>query len=64
KESPYSEACQLSSRWLENISVVSNDLFMGRQFTRPKYIPEKQLEPIPEKVAFLQAIAGEKIDSH
>ncbi|HEY8220247.1 MAG TPA: LTA synthase family protein, partial [Methylobacter sp.] len=47
KESPYSEACQLSSRWLENISVVSNDLFMGRQFTRPKYIPEKQLEPIP-----------------
>ncbi|MGZ4997246.1 MAG: LTA synthase family protein [Methylobacter sp.] len=60
KESPYSEACQLSSRWLENISVVSNDLFMGRQFTRPKYIPEKQLEPTPTKVAFLQAIAGEK----
>ncbi|MDP3333714.1 MAG: LTA synthase family protein [Methylococcaceae bacterium] len=35
-EPPYSEACQLSSRWLEDISVVSNDLFMGRQFTRPK----------------------------
>ncbi|MCK9620467.1 MAG: LTA synthase family protein [Methylobacter sp.] len=64
KESPYSEACQLSSRWLENISVVSNDLFMGRQFTRPKYIPEKQLEPAPTKVAFLQAIAGEKTGSH
>ncbi len=42
KEPPYSEACQLSSRWLENISVVSNDLFMGRQFTRPKYSPAKQ----------------------
>ncbi len=45
-EPPYSEACQLSSRWLENISVVSNDLFMGRQFTRPKYTPEKPPEPI------------------
>lgn len=45
-EPPYSEACQLSSRWLENISVVSNDLFMGRQFTRPKYMPEKPPEPI------------------
>jgi phosphoglycerol transferase MdoB-like AlkP superfamily enzyme len=46
KEPPYSEACQLSSRWLEDVSVVSNDLFMGRQITRPKYIPEKQSEPI------------------
>lgn len=45
-EPPYSEACQLSSRWLENISVVSNDLFMGRQFTRPKYSPEKPPEAI------------------
>jgi len=42
----YSEACQLSSRWLEDISVVSNDLFMGRQFIRPKYTPEKPPEPI------------------
>lgn len=46
KEPPYSEACQLSSRWLENIAIVSNDLFMGRQFTRPKYISEKQPEPV------------------
>ncbi len=45
-EPPYSEACQLSSRWLENISVVSNDLFMGRQFTRPKYTPEKPPESL------------------
>jgi len=51
KEPPYSEACQLSSRWLEDISVVSNDLFMGRQFTRPKYIPEKPPEPIQAAVA-------------
>ena len=48
KEPPYSEACQLSSRWLENVSLVSNDLFMGRQFTRPKYSPDKQPEPVPQ----------------
>jgi phosphoglycerol transferase MdoB-like AlkP superfamily enzyme len=63
KEPPYSEACQSSSRWLENVSIVSNDLFMGRQFTRPKYTPEKQPEPVPERVAFLQTTAGEKADS-
>ncbi|MDP1773964.1 MAG: LTA synthase family protein [Methylobacter sp.] len=51
KEPPYSEACQLSSRWLEDISVVSNDLFMGRQFTRPKYTPEKPPVPIQTAVA-------------
>jgi phosphoglycerol transferase MdoB-like AlkP superfamily enzyme len=44
KEPPYSEACQLSSRWLEDVSIVSNDLFMGLQFTRPKYSPEKPAE--------------------
>ncbi len=46
KEPPYSEACQLSSRWLEDVSVVSNDLFMGRQFTRPKYITGTAPEPV------------------
>ncbi len=46
KEPPYSDTCQLSSRWLEDVSIVSNDLFMGRQFTRPKYSPEK----LPEVV--------------
>jgi len=60
KEPPYSEACQLSARWLEDVSIVSNDLFMGRQVTRPKYIPEKQSEPIPTEVAFLQAMTTEK----
>jgi hypothetical protein len=47
KEPPFSEDCQLTSRWLENVSVVSNDLFMGSQFTRPKYIPERK--PPPDK---------------
>lgn len=45
KEPPYSETCQSSARWLENVAIVSNDLFIGRQFTRPKYTPEKPLEP-------------------
>ena len=61
KEPPYSETCQLSSRWLENISVVSNDLFMGRQFTRPKYISAKQPELVSStEVVMPQAIAGRK----
>jgi hypothetical protein len=58
-EPPYSEACQLSSRWLENVSVVSNDLFMGRQFTRPKYTPEKPQEPIQTAVVIPPAIIFE-----
>lgn len=64
KEPPYSAACQLSSRWLENISVVSNDIFMGRQFTRPKYIPEKQPEPVLTEAVIPPAIANGKIDLH
>jgi len=60
KEPPYSDACQLSSRWLENVSIVSNDIFMGRQFTRPKYVPEKQPEPMPTEVAVIQSVVGEK----
>jgi phosphoglycerol transferase MdoB-like AlkP superfamily enzyme len=59
KEPPYSETCQQSSRWLENVSIISNDLFMGRQFTRPKYSPEKQ----PEAV-IAQAITERKMDTH
>ncbi|MGZ8951932.1 MAG: LTA synthase family protein [Methylobacter sp.] len=59
-EPPYSQACQLSSRWLENISVVSNDIFMGRQFTRPKYSPEKQPEPVTTAAVIPQAIAEAK----
>jgi hypothetical protein len=37
KEPPFSESCQASSRWLQDVLVVSNDLFMGQQFTRPKH---------------------------
>ncbi|MGR8941407.1 MAG: LTA synthase family protein [Gammaproteobacteria bacterium] len=37
KEPPYSEACQKSAEWLRNVNIVSNDLFIGRQVTRPQH---------------------------
>jgi phosphoglycerol transferase MdoB-like AlkP superfamily enzyme len=37
KEPPYSESCQQTAEWLKNINIVSNDLFIGRQITRPKH---------------------------
>ncbi len=41
KEPPYSESCQKSVRWLDDVSVVSNDLFIGQQFTRIKHPVEE-----------------------
>jgi phosphoglycerol transferase MdoB-like AlkP superfamily enzyme len=35
KEPPYSPECQQSLVWLNAVKTVSNDLFIGRQFTRP-----------------------------
>lgn len=37
KEPPYSESCQKSARWLNDVNTVSNDLFIGQQFTRIKH---------------------------
>jgi phosphoglycerol transferase MdoB-like AlkP superfamily enzyme len=51
KEPPYSETCQKSARWLQDVSVVSNDLFIGRQYTRPKHAPVQQAETVPAEVA-------------
>ncbi len=34
KEPPYSTACQASTRWLQDVLVVNDDLFIGQQFTR------------------------------
>lgn len=34
KEPPYEGACGISARWLQNVLVVANDLFIGQQFTR------------------------------
>jgi hypothetical protein len=41
KEPPYSESCQKSVSWLNDVNVVSNDLFIGQQFTRIKHPAEE-----------------------
>ncbi len=37
KQPPYSPACQVSTRWLQDVMTVSDDLFIGHQFTRPAH---------------------------
>lgn len=37
KEPPFPESCQKSARWLSDVTAVSNDLFIGQQFTRIKH---------------------------
>jgi hypothetical protein len=34
KEPPYTAPCQTSARWLKDVLIVNDDLFIGRQFTR------------------------------
>ncbi|MEQ1637845.1 MAG: LTA synthase family protein [Methylococcales bacterium] len=41
KEPAYEPECQVSTQWLKDVTVVSNDLFIGRQFSRPKH-PSQQ----------------------
>ncbi|MCX7098409.1 MAG: LTA synthase family protein [Methylococcales bacterium] len=45
KEPPYSDDCQKSAQWINDVSVVSNDLFIGRQYTRPKQMPKQVIAP-------------------
>ena len=35
KAPPYSPECERSLAWIEAVKTVSNDLFIGGQFTRP-----------------------------
>ena len=37
KEPPYSDSCQKSTQWLDDVNVISNDLFIGQQFSRIKH---------------------------
>lgn len=46
KEPPYSETCEKSAEWLKNVTLVSNDLFIGRQISRPKH--SEPARPIEE----------------
>ena len=55
KEPPYSAGCQASADWLRDVLVVSNDLFIGRQFTRPKHpAMEPSAPPVTADVAVTQ----------
>lgn len=61
KQPPYSAGCQASADWLRDVLVVSNDLFIGRQFTRPKHpaIEENESAPVTaDSVAEQEAEAG------
>lgn len=52
KEAPYSESCQVSNRWLNDVAVVSNDLFIGQQFTRIKHREDEFIGPVlPENIS-------------
>lgn len=37
KEPPFTGSCQTTSQWLQDVTNVSNDLFIGQQFTRIKH---------------------------
>ena len=58
KEPSYSPSCLKSSRWLQDIFVVSNDLFMGNQYTRPKHASVQPVEIVPIEMAQPPVIAG------
>ena len=50
KEPPFSESCQKSTRWLSDVTAVSNDLFIGQQFTRIKHPVDKVVKnELPEQ---------------
>ena len=61
KEAPYSEVCEQSVRWLQDVTIVSNDLFMGRQYTRPKHQSTEHLATLP--VATTSAVGLNKSQS-
>lgn len=49
KDPPYrDESCQRSSRWLEDVITVGNDLFIGFQYTRPQHPAPEAALPAPE----------------
>ena len=48
KEPPFSAACQVSTRWLQDVLTVSNDLFIGRQFTRQTHQSVAEPSALPE----------------
>jgi phosphoglycerol transferase MdoB-like AlkP superfamily enzyme len=50
KEPPFSESCLKSTHWLGDVTTVSNDLFIGQQFTRIKHpVDEIVKTALPEQ---------------
>jgi phosphoglycerol transferase MdoB-like AlkP superfamily enzyme len=45
KEPDVAANCQTSARWLQDVLVVSNDLFIGKQFTRPAHSVNEPVVP-------------------
>jgi phosphoglycerol transferase MdoB-like AlkP superfamily enzyme len=37
KQPPFSKTCQVSTRWLQDVLTVNDDLFIGQQFTRQQH---------------------------
>jgi len=64
KEPPYSEACEKSTEWLNNVSIISNDLFIGRQYTRPKHMSIKPSEPLLEDLVASPLHANDVVVDH
>jgi hypothetical protein len=59
KEPPYSESCQRSTSWLDDVITVSNDLFIGQQFTRIKHPVAKDLNNIlPEQPVVSEVVTA------
>ncbi|NOT11909.1 MAG: LTA synthase family protein [Methylococcaceae bacterium] len=54
KEPPFAETCHISTKWLQDVIAVSNDLFIGRQFTRPQHPRAEPLRPTQEQASSLQ----------
>ena len=61
KEPPFSEACQKSARWLQDVTVVSNDLFIGRQYTRPKHASVQHPGPLSAVPVYAQSNDGQEV---
>jgi phosphoglycerol transferase MdoB-like AlkP superfamily enzyme len=51
KEPPFSESCLTSTHWLHDVTAVSNDLFIGQQFTRIKHPTNQAAKTEPPEQA-------------
>jgi hypothetical protein len=62
KEPPLSESCQKSTRWLSDVTEVSNDLFIGQQFTRIKHPVEEVVGNVLPENTTVETMDGQGND--